>query len=229
MATITFVSLEGNFINSFKQTIENHHELQSKNKYNYHCGKVQDYKPSGKVAFYISPANSLGFMDGGIDFAYSRIMFPTIERDVKDSFASYGKKTLLGRSYLPIGSAVIINTQTKDKYMISAPTMLLPQNVQHTQNAYWSTKAILEVLGNTVLHDEVEIVLTSMCCGYGKMSIESSVGQIIKALTDNYSKADLQTQKIKKVYIDEPNLDEQPLIYENTEWKKIEFQNIKHV
>jgi len=44
--------------------------------------KVQDYIPTKKT-YYVSPANSLCFMDGGIDYALSRIIFPNIEMEVK--------------------------------------------------------------------------------------------------------------------------------------------------
>lgn len=42
--------------------------------------KIQDYVPSpNKKTYYVSPANSLCFMDGSIDYALSRIIFPNIE------------------------------------------------------------------------------------------------------------------------------------------------------
>jgi O-acetyl-ADP-ribose deacetylase (regulator of RNase III) len=44
--------------------------------------KIQDYIPTKKT-YYVSPANSLCFMDGGFDYALSRIIFPNIEAEVK--------------------------------------------------------------------------------------------------------------------------------------------------
>jgi len=42
--------------------------------------KNQDYIPNvNKKTYYISHANSLCFMDGGIDYALSKIIFPNIE------------------------------------------------------------------------------------------------------------------------------------------------------
>lgn len=41
--------------------------------------KIQDYVPNpNKHTYYVSPANSLCFMDGGIDYALSRIIFPNL-------------------------------------------------------------------------------------------------------------------------------------------------------
>jgi len=104
--------------------------------------KIQDYelKPNKKT-YYVSPANSLCFMDGGIDYALSRIIFPTIEIEVKNIVKQLGIISIVGKSYLPIGSSIIINKG--DKSIVIAPTMLLPQNVSNTKNAYYATMPIL--------------------------------------------------------------------------------------
>src|SRR5689334_15250017 len=104
---ITFISLDEEFINICKENNMNAYKM-----------KIQDYKPTGKKIYFVSPANSLGFMDGGIDLAYSRIMFPGIELKVKNRINELGKVNLLGRKYLPIGSAIIINTQYKNTFLI---------------------------------------------------------------------------------------------------------------
>jgi len=43
---------------------------------------------------------------------------------------------------LPIGSSIIIGGDD-NKSLIVAPTMLLPQNVEFTSNAYYATMAVL--------------------------------------------------------------------------------------
>jgi O-acetyl-ADP-ribose deacetylase (regulator of RNase III) len=49
--------------------------------------KIENYVPNpNKRTYYISPANSLCFMDGGIDYALSRIIFPGIEKQLKNVF-----------------------------------------------------------------------------------------------------------------------------------------------
>ena len=47
-------------------------------------------------------------MDGGIDLALSRVVFPGIEKDVKERIKRIGPTNMLGRSYLPIGSATVL-------------------------------------------------------------------------------------------------------------------------
>jgi O-acetyl-ADP-ribose deacetylase (regulator of RNase III) len=56
----------------------------------------------------MSSANSLGFMDGCIDLALSRIVMPGIEPTLKKAIKNYGKLSRIDRMYLPIGSSIII-------------------------------------------------------------------------------------------------------------------------
>ena len=170
---IKFVSLNKEFI-----------QLAKSKGYEAHLMKIQDYKPITKT-YYVSPANSIGFMDGGIDMALSRIVFPGIEPVVKARIKNQNIKNLISRSYLPIGSSIIIDYDS-NRSMVVSPTMLLPQDVSKTQNAYYATMAVLyNVLCNRKEDiNKVDILLTSMCCGYGKMSDETSLNQILKAIED---------------------------------------------
>ncbi len=59
-----------------------------------------DVRPHTSAA---SMANSMGFMDGGIDHVLSRVMFRGVEARVKSSFALHGAVTRWGSGYLPIG------------------------------------------------------------------------------------------------------------------------------
>jgi len=56
--------------------------------------KIQDYVSNpNKKTYYVSSANSLCFMDGGIDYALSRIIFPDIEKEVKVIVEKIGQNT----------------------------------------------------------------------------------------------------------------------------------------
>lgn len=195
-----------------------------KTYYETHLMKIQDYHPTRRT-YYVSPANSLCFMDGGIDYTLSRIIFPGIEPRLKAIVDKLNITTLLERKYLPIGSSVVIDYDAK-RSMIAAPTMLLPQNVAKTKNAYYATMAILHnILVNR--HEDInkiDILMTSLCCGVGKMDEQESANQIIKGINDFSS----YNPKImnKDIIINEPNLFEQPLYYQNTEWFAIPPQNI---
>ena len=188
--------------------------------------KIQDYQPrsTARTTYYVSPANSLCFMDGGIDYALSRIVFPGIEPLVKSQVRAIGRQTLLGRHYLPIGSSIILDEPNPDnsaapkKSLVVAPTMLLPQAVPDTRNAYYATMAVLyNILVNRGENlDDVDILMTSFCCGYGKMYESESIQQITNGIRDYMTYQ--PTWTAKNIVLAEPNLWEQPKYYQNTEW-----------
>lgn len=186
--------------------------------------RVEEYKIKRKT-YYVSPANSLCFMDGGIDLALSRIIFPDIEKEVKKQVENLGITSLLGRPYLPIGSSIIIDK--KEKSLIVAPTMLLPQNVSETQNAYYATMAVLYNILINKKEDinNIDIIFTSLCCGFGKMDEEESINQIIKGIND-YNEYNPKIIN-ENIIINEPNLKEQPNYYQNTEFFEINHSDIK--
>ena len=185
--------------------------------------KIQDFIPNKKT-YYVSPANSLCFMDGGIDYALSRIIFPDIEREVKSIVKQLGRTSIVGKPYLPIGSSMIVDKGNKS--LVVSPTMLLPQNVSNTKNAYYATMAVLyNVLVNRKEKiEDIDILFTSFCCGYGKMTEENSIQQMMEGIKDyiNYEPNIINQHIIMK----EPNLYEQPKYYQNTEFFPIKAQEI---
>ncbi|MFG1644329.1 macro domain-containing protein [Amycolatopsis sp. NPDC049252] len=91
-----------------------------------HRGSVLDVVAQAVV----SPANSYGWMRGGIDAVYARA-FPGVEQHVRSAvLAFHGGE-------LPIGEAVIVATgEAEPAWLISAPTMrepgeLLPPDTVH--------------------------------------------------------------------------------------------------
>ncbi|EAY27344.1 macro domain-containing protein [Microscilla marina] len=86
----------------------------------------------------VSPANSYGHMNGGIDFAISKTLGWHIETLLQEKLRKkhYGE--------LLVGQAEIIETQHEDfPYLISAPTMRLPMSINRTPNVYHAMRAIL--------------------------------------------------------------------------------------
>lgn len=187
--------------------------------------KIQDYTPNlNRKTYYISPANSLCFMDGGIDYALSRIIFPGIEAEVKNIVKQLGFVSIVGKHYLPIGSSIILDKGNKS--LVVAPTMLLPQNVSKTKNAYYATVAILyNILINRKENiDDIDIIFTSLCCGYGKMDEDESIQQIMDGIKNyrNYKPKIINNN----IILNEPNLYDQPKYYQNTEFFQIKPEEI---
>jgi O-acetyl-ADP-ribose deacetylase (regulator of RNase III) len=187
--------------------------------------RIEDYQPKRKT-YYVSPANSLCFMDGGIDYALNYIIFKGIEKEVKQKVHKLGRANKIGQRYLPIGSSVIVDRGQHS--LVAAPTMLLPQNVQNTQNAYYATMAILAnvLINRNENIDSVDIIFTSLCCGYGKMSEDESIRQTLKGIRDFRSY--VPTRVDDDVVHLEPNLLEQPKLYQNTAFFDIDPKDIVH-
>ncbi|MCR5887025.1 macro domain-containing protein [Hymenobacter sp. J193] len=89
----------------------------------------------------VSPANSFGFMNGGIDFAISKHLGWHLEKDLQRVIREkyYGE--------LLVGQAEIIETgSVLFPYLISAPTMRTPMTITRGPNVYQAMKAILLLL-----------------------------------------------------------------------------------
>ena len=220
---IIFITLSDTYVSKVKE-----------HGYEAHQMKIQDYKPTNtRKTYYVSPANSLCFMDGGIDMALSRIIFPNIEGKVRKIVKDMNIRSIVGKPYLPIGSSMILD-EDNNKSLVVAPTMLLPQNVATTRNAYYSTMAILyNILVNRNENlDNVDILMTSMCCGYGKMNEDESIKQILEAIKDYKiykPKTILNPNEKTHIIINEPNLLDQPKYYQNTEWFDIHPSQIVQI
>jgi O-acetyl-ADP-ribose deacetylase (regulator of RNase III) len=172
-------------------------------------------------AIFVSPANSLGFMDGGIDLVLSRKMFDGCEPRLKELIAAMGHKTKLGRPYLRVGSSIWFMVGPRTGF-VAAPTMFLPHDVADTQNAYWAfmatlvaAKRAMEASGG-VLHT---LVCTSLCCGVGRMDPEESAIQMRRAWDDFYAgRIPEEIEHVGPEYVLLPHRDDQqPSNYDNRE------------
>lgn len=72
--------------------------------------------------------------------------------------------------------------------------------------------------------EDVDILFTSFCCGYGKMTEDNSIQQIMDGIKDyKYYKPNIIN---KNIIINQPNLYEQPKYYQNTEFFSIKAEDI---
>ena len=105
----------------------------------------------------VSPANSFGFMDGGIDRVYS-LRFGW---HLQDQLRERVRRDWDGE--LPIGLAIVLETGATDiRYLIAAPTMRAPVNVAQTLNAYLSFRAVLR--GVRRVNEQTPGAITSVAC-----------------------------------------------------------------
>jgi len=116
----------------------------------------------------VSPANSYGYMDGGIDYVYS-VYFGW---DLQERLQQKIKRDFNG--LLPVGQATIVPTNNeKIPYLISAPTMTVPTDVSETINAFLAFKASLEVVSKhnekCAIDDSLRRINSILCPGLGTM------------------------------------------------------------
>ncbi len=126
----------------------------------------------------VSPANSFGFMTGGIDLHYRNYFGQAIEDDLRRRIASkFNHELLVGQAT----AVKIFNPPPllKYKYMIAAPTMRVPENISHTINAYLASKAALV---EALRIDVASIVFPGLGTGTGCMLPEDCAKQVNAAI-----------------------------------------------
>lgn len=127
----------------------------------------------------VSPANSFGFMDGGLDYALSERFGWDLEKNLQDEIRKLPEGELLvGRALvIPTGSSVV-------SFLISAPTMRVPMNfnISTSVNAYLAMKAILiAAKSQPEIHS---IAIPGLCTGVGKMPAHSAARQMFRAFEE---------------------------------------------
>ena len=124
----------------------------------------------------VSPANSFGFMDGGIDLAYSRRFGWDLSERLREQLQrDHGGE-------LPVGQAVLVETfDERTPWMISAPTMRIPDDVSETVNAYLAFRAALRCAvgqGASVSPPIQSVLCPGLCTAVGRMPARRAARQM---------------------------------------------------
>ncbi len=129
---------------------------------------------------YVSPANSFGVMDGGIDAALSE-RFPGIEARVKEALVPFGRR-------LPVGYAILVETEDDlVPFLVCAPTMEIPSYVGHTRNAFEAMFALLLAVQRYNAENAGVIAILAipgLCTGVGGMECQVAAEQMAQAYAD---------------------------------------------
>ncbi|RKU03360.1 hypothetical protein C7H84_09475 [Burkholderia sp. Nafp2/4-1b] len=121
----------------------------------------------------VSPANSFGWMDGGIDLLYRNRFGVAIERRAIEAAANHDGCAI------PVGSATTVATDdTFIPWLILAPTMRYPQPVPASDHAYLAFRAALtEACARQFEH----VLSPGMCTGVGRMHPVQAAAQMARA------------------------------------------------
>jgi O-acetyl-ADP-ribose deacetylase (regulator of RNase III) len=125
----------------------------------------------------VSPANSYGVMDGGIDAAYRAFFGAEIERRVQ---AAIGCRP---EGHLPVGASLVVPTgHPCVLFLIVAPTMVMPEMVE-SRNCYRAMRAVLRIAGK---HPEVgrDVYCPGLATGVGGVPADLAAREMAQAYID---------------------------------------------
>jgi len=112
----------------------------------------------------VSPANSFGFMDGGVDYAYSRRFGWGVQERLQNEIRRLPFGELL------VGQALLVATNDQDiRYVISAPTMRVPRRILDPMDVYLASRAAIKCAVDAGLD---HIAFPGMGTGCGDLSFD---------------------------------------------------------
>lgn len=151
-----------------------------------HHGSILDVSCDALV----SPANSFGFMDGGIDAVYLK----RFGDQLQDSVQRVIRERHGGE--LVVGNADVVETADSTvPYLIIAPTMRVPMILRDTVNPYLAARAVLRLVLHGVFADSSapgdavrtriqRIALPGLGTGVGQVSAAMCAHQVAQAIED---------------------------------------------
>lgn len=138
----------------------------------------------------VSPANSYGFMDGGIDLLYSHrlgwLVQERLQKIIREKH--YGE--------LLIGQAEIVETDVEQiPFVISAPTMRVPMILKDSVNPYLAARAVFLLIKHGTFFDGnyrgeqinkfvQSVAFSGLATGVGRIGFNTCARQMQKAIED---------------------------------------------
>ena len=134
----------------------------------------------------VSPANSFGYMDGGLDLRISQYFGWHVQERLQGVIRDKHHGELL------VGAAEIVSTDNSGTpFVISAPTMRVPMILSDTVNVYLATRAVILLVlhrhfpdGRAVSEDVRTVAVPGMGTGVGRMPPSTCARQMKAAVDD---------------------------------------------
>jgi O-acetyl-ADP-ribose deacetylase (regulator of RNase III) len=161
-----------------------------------HCGGLEDVcVHRGSILdvdcdAVVSPANSFGFMDGGIDMLYSQHFGWHVQERLQKLIREKHHGELL------IGNAEIVETgNVRVPFLIAAPTMRVPMKLQDTVNPYLAARAVLLLIrhgtfdqgtlaGERIADGVRTVAFPGLATGVGSVGPETCAHQVHVAIEE---------------------------------------------
>ena len=151
-----------------------------------HQGSILDVECDAVV----SPANSFGFMDGGIDAVYMSYFGSDIQMRVRQHIFDYHNGEII------VGKADVIETEdNKIPFLIIAPTMRVPMILNDTVNPYLAARAVFILInqgkflsgsfaGKLISEHIQTIAFPGLGTGVGRVGFNTCAHQVRVAIND---------------------------------------------
>ncbi|WP_299256183.1 macro domain-containing protein [uncultured Aquimarina sp.] len=149
---ITLIDLQEELCSEWKESFKEFPEIQIING---------NFEYVRKFDCLVSPANSFGLMDGGIDLAIRNYFGMKIQYNVQKRI----QKEFYGEQ--PVGTSIIVLTENEHHpFLAHTPTMRVPTDISKTDNVYNSFFAMLTAVANYNKNNKVQIEKV-LCPGMG--------------------------------------------------------------
>jgi O-acetyl-ADP-ribose deacetylase (regulator of RNase III) len=138
----------------------------------------------------VSPANSFGFMDGGIDGLYMDYFGSEIQTTVRRQIYEYHHGELV------VGNADVVETGSdKIPFLVVAPTMRVPMVLNETVNPYLAARAVFRLIKEAVflsgkfegqrIGDHIKrLAMPGLGTGVGRVGYNTCAHQVRCAIDD---------------------------------------------
>jgi O-acetyl-ADP-ribose deacetylase (regulator of RNase III) len=161
-----------------------------------HCGSLPDVVVHRgsifdlRVDAVVSPANSFGFMDGGIDHLYSQRFGWGVQRQLQELIQTRHHGELV------VGAAEIVETENMAiPFVIAAPTMRVPMILRETVNPYLAARAVLLLVkhgvfssgslqGESISSAVLSVAFPGLGTGIGQVSPNTCAHQVRAAIEE---------------------------------------------
>ncbi len=151
-----------------------------------HPGSILDVECDAIV----SPANSFGFMDGGIDAIYLNHFGYELQNKVRKQIFEYHDGELV------VGNADVVETEDKRiPFLVIAPTMRVPMVLTNSVNPYLAARAVLVLIksgnflsgsfeGEEISEHIQTVAFPGLGTGVGRIGFNTCAHQMRKAIDD---------------------------------------------
>lgn len=194
------------------KALENSFGNVNKNIFSFIRGDfVQSIQADSSINCIVSPANSFGLMDGGLDWYINRYLFPLDRLEISE----YVKQKIIQEysGEQPVGTCLLVYAKAVDDrnfILAHTPTMRVPKDVSNTDNAYLAFKALLNSVNN---YNKVtgnknpirNIACSSFCTGVGDMPHDRAGKQMRLAYDHFIEGQTLKTHDMEWRYADKIN------------------------